>query len=126
MLGVTPSLQYFDARANTAFMLTSGYYNFYAKSYTVLGQTYTPDNTGVVPVKFGAKTFASPTVYFAGELGPAFETTSPNNVKFDAAAGFGYESPQGLDIGFRYESFSGQGYYYGMFALRLAYTIKMQ
>jgi len=123
-LGGTARLQY-DTRSNISFMLTSGYYNVFAKSYTVANTTIKPNDLGIVPVKAGMKVFASQNIYFSGELGAGFETNGAKNTKFIASPGIGYANADGLDIGVRYENFSGQNDNYGMAALRLAYGFKL-
>ena len=123
-LGGTARLQY-DTKSNISFMLTSGYYNVFAKSYTIGTTTYKPDALGIVPVKAGIKVFATDKIYFSGELGAGFETNYGKNTKFIASPGIGYANAGGLDIGLRYENFSGQSDNYGMAALRVAYGFKL-
>jgi len=123
-LGGTARLQY-DTPSNLSFMLTSGYYNVFGKEYTVGTTTYKPDAQGIVPLKAGIKVFAGDNIYFSGELGAGFETNYAKNTKFIASPGVGYANAGGLDIGVRYENFSGQGDNYGLVALRLAYGFKL-
>lgn len=123
-LGGTARLQY-DTKSNISFTLTSGYYNVFAKSYTIGTTTYKPDALGIVPVKAGIKVFATDNIYFSGELGAGFETNYGKNTKFIASPGIGYANAAGLDIGVRYENFSGQSDNYGMAALRIAYGFKL-
>ncbi len=122
-LGGTARLQY-DTE-NLAFMLTSGYYNVFAKDVTVGTTTVQPDAQGIVPVKAGIKVFAGEHIYFSGELGAGFETNYAKNTKFIASPGIGYANAWGLDVGARYESFMGQSNNYGMAALRIAYGFKL-
>lgn len=123
-LGGTARLQY-DTKSDISLILTSGYYNVFAKSYTVGTTTIKPDAAGIVPVKAGIKVFAGSNIYFTGELGAGFETNYAKNTKFIASPGIGYANASGIDIGLRYENFSGQGDNYGMAALRVAYGFKL-
>lgn len=123
-LGGTARLQY-DTKSNICFMLTSGYYNVFAKSYTAGATTVKPDAQGIVPVKAGIKVFAGEHIYFSGELGAGFETNYAKNTKFIASPGIGYANAGGLDIGLRYENFTGQSDNYGLAALRIAYGFKL-
>lgn len=123
-LGGTARLQY-DTKSNISWMLTSGYYNVFAKSYTIGNTTYKPDAQGIVPLKAGIKVFATSNIYFSGELGAGFETDYAKNTKFIASPGIGYADVKGLDVGLRYENFSGQGDNYGLVALRIAYGFKL-
>jgi hypothetical protein len=122
-LGGTARLQY-GAGKNLAVTLTSGYYNFFAKSSsaTIDGVTYTakPKDQGLVPVKLGIKAFFAPNVYFGAEAGAGFETSYANNTKLLLSPGLGYAT-KSWDVGVRYENISGQGDNYGTIALRVAY-----
>jgi hypothetical protein len=119
-LGGTARLQY-DTKSNISFMLTSGYYNAFAKK---IG-TVSPKDLGIVPVKAGLKVFATENIYFSGEAGAGFETNYAKNTKLILSPGIGYANYQGLDIGLRYENFSGQSDSYGMVGLRIAYGFKL-
>jgi hypothetical protein len=123
-LGGTARLQY-DTKSNISFMLTSGYYNVFAKDQTVGGVTVSPNDVGIVPVKAGLKLFANQNIYFSGEAGAGFETNYAKNTKLILSPGIGYANYHGLDIGLRYENFSGQSDNYGLVGLRLAYGFKL-
>jgi len=131
-LGGTARLQY-GVNNNVALTLTSGYYNFFGKSYS---QTFTDATStttvtvkgrslGIVPVKAGIKAFVADGFYFSGEAGAGFETHEPiagehKDTKLILAPGLGYAT-KSWDIGARYENFSGQGNNYGTVGLRIAY-----
>jgi len=119
-LGGTARLQY-DTKSNICYMLTSGYYNVFAKS--VAGVT--PSAQGIVPVKLGLKYFATDHIYFSGEAGAGFETNYADNTKLILSPGIGYANIKGLDVGLRYENFSGQSDNYGLVGLRIAYGFKL-
>ncbi|WP_121199198.1 hypothetical protein [Mucilaginibacter gracilis] len=123
-LGGTARLQY-DTKSNISLMLTSGYYNMFAKSQTIGGTKYTPNDAGLVPVKAGIKVFATENIYFSGEAGAGFETNYAKNTKLIVSPGIGYANYKGLDIGLRYENFSGQSDSYGLVGLRIAYGFKL-
>lgn len=119
-LGGTARLQY-DTKSNISYMLTSGYYNVFAKSFNGV----TPSAQGIVPVKLGMKYFATSNIYFSGEVGAGFETSYADNTKLILSPGIGYANVKGLDVGLRYENFSGQGDNYGLVGLRIAYGFKL-
>lgn len=123
-LGGTARLQY-DTKSNLSFMLTSGYYNMFAKDQKIGTTTYKYDSAGLVPVKAGIKAFATSKIYFSGEVGAGFETNYAKNTKLIVSPGIGYANAGGLDIGVRYENFSGQNDNYGLVGLRLAYGFKL-
>ena len=122
-LGGTARLQY-GISNNFALTLTSGYYDFFARSSsaTIDGITYTakPSNLGLVPVKVGIKAFFAGGLYFGAEAGAGFETDYAKNTKLILSPGLGYAS-KSWDVGVRYENFSGQSDSYGTVALLLAY-----
>jgi len=136
-LGGTARLQY-GISNDLAFTLTSGYYNFFGKENTTTITTGTAVTRitnkaidfGVVPVKAGIKAYVGSGFYVAGEVGAGFETkdayrgrTGELNgkaTKLVLAPGIGY-SWTNVDLGVRYENFSGQNNNYGMVAARLAY-----
>jgi len=122
VLGGTARLQY-DTKGPVAIMLTSGYYNLFAKNYA-------GKDIGIVPVKLGAKIFFAPKWYFSAEGGAGFETkediyTDKKDVKLILSPGIGYASHCGMDFGLRYENLSGQDYSYGIIGLRIAYGFKL-
>jgi len=119
-LGGTARLQY-DTKSDLSFMLTSGYYNVFAKEIN----GFKPTDVGIVPVKAGVKIFASENIYFSGEAGVGLETNYAKNTKFIVSPGIGYANYKGLDIGLRYENFSGQSDNYGLVGLRVAYGFKL-
>ncbi|MES2276887.1 MAG: hypothetical protein V4592_12745 [Bacteroidota bacterium] len=116
-LGGTARLQY-GADKGLAYTLTSGYYNMFGKEIGNTGVKYPA--VGVVPVKLGIKAFLADRVYFGAEAGAGFETNSGGNTKLIVSPGLGYAS-KSVDVGVRYENFSGQGSNYGLVGLRVAY-----
>jgi hypothetical protein len=71
----------------------------------------TPNNDTFVPLKGGVKYYASPGFYFEGELGNVIETEHFKQNLFAYSIGPGFVIPvnhgkTGVDIGFRYESWS--------------------
>lgn len=135
-LGGTARLQY-GVADNLALTLTSGYYNYFGKSYNtnVVGGTVSTVKAadfGIVPVKVGIKAFLTTNFYVSGEIGAGFETkdayaftsnTSADNgkaTKLIASPGIGFAS-KSWDVGARYENFSGQNNNYGTVGLRIAY-----
>ncbi len=131
-LGGTARLQYGIAK-NLALTLTSGYYNFFGKSYesTFTDATGTTTVTvqgrslGIIPVKAGIKGFFTDNLYLGGEAGAGFEVHEPvageaTNTKLILSPAFGWAN-KSWDVGVRYEAFLGQSNNYGVAALRLAY-----
>jgi hypothetical protein len=136
-LGGTGRLQY-GINNNVALTLTAGYYNFFGKENTysqTVGTTVTrvtqkAVDFGMVPVKAGIKAFLASGFYISGEVGAGFETkdayrgvTGDYNgkaTKLILSPGIGY-SFKSVDIGARYENYSGQNNNYGAAALRIAY-----
>ncbi len=119
-LGGTARLQY-DMPGNVSLLLTTGYYNLFKKnSSPVVG-----GDLGIVPLKFGVKDFFIPNWYVSGEVGPGWETNYGKNTKLILSPGIGYASNKGIDIGLRYENFSGQSDNYGMVGLRIAYGFRL-
>jgi hypothetical protein len=131
-LGGTARLQYGFSN-NLALTLTSGYYNFFGKTYTSTFTDATSTTTvtvkgrslGIIPAKAGIKWFFTNNLYLAGEAGAGFvmHTTvddAPKDTKFIWSPGIGWANKH-WDVGARYENFSGQEYHYGVAALRLAY-----
>lgn len=131
-LGGTARLQY-GVSNDLALTLTSGYYNFFGKTYTSSFSDNTSTTTisvkgrslGMIPVKAGIKAFVGSGFYVAGEVGAGFEVHEPiaeahKDTKLILSPGLGYAN-KSWDIGVRYENFSGQGYNYGLVGLRLAY-----
>ncbi|GAA4331890.1 hypothetical protein GCM10023149_37930 [Mucilaginibacter gynuensis] len=115
-LGGTARLQY-GAADNLAVTLTSGYYNFFAKSaYSDAGFK----DAGVVPVKLGIKTFFTDNLYFGAEAGAGFETNKGGDTKLLLSPALGW-ADKTWDFGVKYENFSGQGNNYGAVGLRIAY-----
>lgn len=124
VLGGTARLQY-DTKSNISLMLTSGYYNVFEKSYTIGNTKYSPNSLGIIPIKAGIKVFATSNIYFSGEAGAGIETNYAKDTKLILSPGIGYANYKGLDIGARYENFSGQNNNYGIAALRIAYGFKL-
>ena len=128
-LGGTARLQY-GINNSTAFTLTSGYYNFFAKSYDLPGGgSIKGEDLGMIPVKAGIKAYVGSGFYVGGEVGAGFETKAryangDKDTKLILSPGVGY-SWSNVDLGVRYENFSGQNLNYGMVAARLAYGFKL-
>jgi hypothetical protein len=116
-LGGTARLQY-DVSHNFAWTLTSGYYNMFGKE--IPGTTADYSSLGIIPVKVGIKTFFASSFYFGAEAGAGFETHGGNNTKLILSPGLGWASKK-VDVGVRYENFSGQNNNYGLIGLRVAY-----
>jgi hypothetical protein len=126
-LGITPRLQY-RLSDKVALTFTSGIYHFFPKTVTYPATgTYpgftTKYKSDIIPVKVGAKFFVGSNFYLSGETGVAFETAGDGgHVHFLASPGIGYATKK-LDIGARYENFSGNGYSDGIVGLRAAYGL---
>lgn len=131
-LGGTARLQYGFSN-NLALTLTSGYYNFFGKTYTSSTSNAFATTTtivqgrslGIIPAKAGIKWFFTNNIYLQGEAGAGFEVHEPvdgdtKDVKLILSPGIGWANKH-WDIGARYENFSGQNNNYGLAALRLAY-----
>ncbi len=118
-LGGTARLQY-DADKNIAITLTSGYYNMFGKEVPTLSGVKYP-SIGIVPLKAGIKTFFASNLYFGAEAGAGFETMSGGDTKLIVAPTLGFANKT-LDVGVRYENFSGQNNNYGLVGLRVAYA----
>ncbi|QQL51301.1 hypothetical protein [Mucilaginibacter ginkgonis] len=127
----------YDLKGPVSLMLTAGYTNFFGRDYTssatiggttVTSTTKAPDY-GLIPVKAGIKIFPAHNFYFSGEAGVGFETNNNyenagnKSAKLILAPGLGFaESYTGLDIGLRYENYSGgNSGTFGQVALRVAY-----
>ncbi|WP_345947917.1 MULTISPECIES: hypothetical protein [unclassified Mucilaginibacter] len=138
MAGATARLQY-GVGNSVALTLTSGYYHLFgADAVKIAGNNndISYKSMGVVPVKFGIKAYAGGGFYVQGEVGAGFETSVfgaikgqnvegfDKNTKLILAPGIGY-SWTNVDLGVRYERFSGQNANYGMVAARLAYGFKL-
>ena len=129
-LGGTGRLQY-GASSNLAITLTSGYYNFFGKSDPYAVNTKYA-SLGMVPVKAGIKAFVNSGFYFSAEAGAGFETRAfgvehgvstegaEKDTKLILSPGLGYAT-KSIDVGVRYENYSGQSNNYGLVALRVAY-----
>ena len=131
-LGGTARLQY-DLKGPVSLMLTSGYTNFFGRDYTVTSTTsnstttvgYKASDYGIIPLKAGLKVFPTHNFYISGEAGAGFETRNDiygdKHTKLILSPGIGFaESHTGLDIGLRYDNYSGQGANFGQVALRVA------
>lgn len=129
-----------DLNGSVSLMLTAGYTNFFARNYDLPGGGKTDNNDyGLVPVKAGIKAFFVPHAYISGEVGAGFETNEngmnyagPVNgydkgTKLILSPGIGYSmSGSGLDLGIRYENYSGgTSGNYGQVAFRVAYGFKL-
>jgi hypothetical protein len=116
-LGGEARLQY-DIKGAASLMLTSGYYNFFAKGDV-------NQDLHIIPIKAGAKWFFTPGWYVDGEAGVGIETNEGGNTKLLLSPGVGYASNSGLDISANYQNFSGQSFSFGIVGLRIAYGFKL-
>jgi hypothetical protein len=121
-LGGTARLQY-DLANNLSLTLTSGYYHFFAKNNTF--QNGYHSDLSMVPVKVGLKSFFAPNFYLSGEAGAGFELNHAKETKLILSPGIGFASNSGVDLGLRYENFSGNNSNYGIIGLRVAYGFKL-
>ncbi|RYY30320.1 MAG: hypothetical protein EOP41_00840 [Sphingobacteriaceae bacterium] len=127
MLGGTVRLQY-DLANNLSLTLTPGYYHFFDKSgYGQVTDKGTYFNSGLdmIPVKLGVKSFFAPNFYLSAEAGAGFELNHAQQTKLILAPGIGFASNSGIDLGLRYENFSGNNSSYGLIGLRVAYGFKL-
>lgn len=123
VLGGTARLQY-GLTNDLALTLTSGYYSFFGKNYTVGGTTIDGPNVGVVPLKGGIKAFFANNLYFGAEVGAGFETSAGGSTKFLASPALGWAN-KSWDVSARYENLSGQNNNYGLVGLRVAYGFEL-
>jgi hypothetical protein len=119
-LGGTARLQY-GADKGLAWTLTSGYYNFFGKE---IGNGLKTSSAGIVPAKLGIKAYFADKIYFSAEAGAGFETGTGGDTKLILSPGLGWSSSS-VDVGLRYENFSGQGNSYGLVGLRIAYGFSL-
>jgi len=117
-LGGTARLQY-DASSSFAWTLTSGYYNMFGKAVPNVSNTKYA-SLGIVPVKIGIKAFFADQLYFGAEAGAGFEAHNGSDTKLILSPGLGWANKT-VDVGLRYENFSGQSNNYGLVGLRIAY-----
>ena len=92
--------------------LTGGFTAMYYKS-NLFNSSRTPGAAGFLPLKAGLKYYLSKNFYAEGEAGTAIETNYDKRDAFAFSIGPGFIIPlsnekQGIDIGFRYESWSNQ------------------
>lgn len=126
-LGGTVRLQY-DLASNLSLTLTPGYYHFFDRSG--YGQatdkgTYYNSGLNMIPVKVGVKSFFAPNFYLSAEAGAGFELNHAKETKLILSPGIGFASNSGVDLGLRYENFSGNNSNYGLIGLRVAYGFKL-
>jgi hypothetical protein len=125
-LGGTARLQY-DLASNLSLMLTPGFYHFFAKE----GESQITDkglfnnDLNMIPVKAGLKSFFAQNFYLSAEAGAGFELNHAKETKLILSPGIGYAGNKGLDLGVRYENFSGNHSNYGIIGLRLAYGFRL-
>lgn len=125
-LGGTARLQY-DLANNLSLMLTPGFYHFFAKKneFQATEKGLYSNDLNMVPVKVGVKSFFAQNFYLSGEAGAGFELNHAQETKLILSPGIGYAGNKGLDLGLRYENFSGNHSNYGIIGLRLAYGFKL-
>jgi hypothetical protein len=95
-----------------SFTLTGGFTAMYYKS-NLFNSSRTPGAAGFLPLKAGIKYYLGQNFYAEGEAGTAIETNYDKHDSFAFSIGPGFIIPmnnekQGVDIGFRYESWSNQ------------------
>jgi hypothetical protein len=122
-LGGTARIQY-GVTDNFALTLTSGAFHFLSKDIPGTNTKY--DSFGVIPIKAGVKEFFVPNFYVGAEAGVGIEETDSGvgNTKLILSPALGYANKH-WDVGFHYESFTGQNDPYGLVALRIAYGFKL-
>jgi hypothetical protein len=124
-LGGTIRLQY-GITNNFAVTFTTGGYHFFSKKIPGTDTRYT--SYGVGPVKAGIKEFFIPNVYFGAEAGIGVEVSehgfSGGQTKLLLSPAVGYANNH-WDVGFHYESLTGDQNNYGIMALRIAYGFKL-
>jgi hypothetical protein len=125
-LGGTVRLQY-DLANNISLMLTPGFYHFFAKDgrFQSTDKGVYGNDLNMIPVKAGLKSFFAQNFYISAEAGAGFELNHAKETKLILAPGIGYAGNKGLDLGLRYENFSGNNSNYGIIGLRLAYGFKL-
>jgi opacity protein-like surface antigen len=117
------SLQYQHPVAEN-FLLTgsAGYLNFKSKK-DILGNTY---NSGVIPVKAGARYYFGENFFVNGELGAGFSTEKGGSTAFIYAPGAGVEfevsDKSSVELGARYEGHSISGGTVSFIGLRAAFN----
>ncbi|MGI4751878.1 MAG: hypothetical protein ACRYFB_14695 [Janthinobacterium lividum] len=126
-LGGTVRLQY-DLASNLSLTLTPGYYHFFDRNG--YGQAtdkgvYYNSGLNMIPVKAGLKSFFAPNFYLSAEAGAGFELNHAQETKLILSPGIGFASNSGVDLGLRYENFSGNNSNYGIIGLRVAYGFKL-
>lgn len=127
MLGGTVRLQY-DLASNLSLTLTPGYYHFFDRSgygQVTDKSVYTNSGLDIIPVKAGVKSFFAPNFYLSAEAGAGFELNHAKETKLILSPGIGFASNSGIDLGLRYENFSGNNSNYGIIGLRVAYGFKL-
>jgi len=92
--------------------LTGGFTAMYYKG-NLFNSSRTPGAAGFLPLKAGIKYYLSKEFYAEGEAGTAIETNYTKRDAFAFSIGPGFIIPlndekHGIDIGFRYESWSSQ------------------
>ena len=126
-LGGTVRLQY-DLASNLSLILTPGYYHFFDRSgygQATDKDTYYNSGLNMIPVKAGVKSFFAPNFYLSAEAGAGFELNHAKETKLILSPGIGFASNSGIDLGLRYENFSGNHSNYGLIGLRVAYGFKL-
>jgi hypothetical protein len=92
--------------------VTGGFTAMYYKA-NLFNSSRTPGAAGFLPLKAGLKYYLSQNFYAEGEAGTAIETNYGKQKSFAFSIGPGFivpinEGKQGVDIGFRYESWGNQ------------------
>jgi opacity protein-like surface antigen len=106
-LGYGGSLLYqHPVAANLNLTGSAGYINFQTKDIPGIGKV----NSGVVPLKVGARYFVAENFFIGGEVGAAISTESGGSTKFAYSPGIGIEFPVSdkgaIELSGRYEGWS--------------------
>lgn len=84
------------------------------------------DNVGFIPIKAGVKIFPGRPFYFSAEAGAAFNTNNEGlGTAFTYSGGVGFLFRNGLDLSLRFEDYVRDSYDPSLFALRIAYGLKL-
>jgi len=116
-LGVSAKID-IPAGNNLYGTIGAGYEAFFTKS--ILKQYGAPSSSGFVPLKAGLKYYFNQGFYGEFQAGVSIATSEGGGTAFAYAPGFGYSTPSGFDVSFRYEAWSKDGTF-GQVAARIAY-----
>jgi len=97
VLGVDARLQR-NFGSSVCGILTTGYTHFFSKDYVPA--------SNIIPLKAGAKVFATRNFYIAGELGAGFGLDNGWGTSFVWSPSVGLAFKKGLDLSLKYEDFT--------------------